>query len=100
MNKKRVSELTSKQLIALHATKVAQKTVRLVTFGRCKPFWVIHLAGRFLAAQKNSEISDTDSEPPSIKGIERKMTIIRQRLAVNTSRYKRRAQTRLLFAPP
>jgi hypothetical protein len=98
MNNKKLSQLTQRQLVALHAAKVAQKTVRIVTLGKLKPFWVIHLAGHFLSknrAEKNLEIGDTDPDPPSLRYVERKMTII----ATNTSRYKRRAQIRPKFAP-
>jgi hypothetical protein len=83
---KKTTELTQTQFLALRAARIAQQTIKIASFGRIKPLWVLPLAAHFSSKNRNKNSKTGDSEPglPS----HRWQKEIEYMIA---SRYKRRA---------
>lgn len=64
--KKHGTIITQRQYLTLRAVKVAQQTIKYLSFGRYKPLWVLHLAGRYTTKNREDNLSETsDSDPYS-----------------------------------
>jgi len=66
MKKQGPTIITSRQYLTLRATRIAQQTIKYLSFGRYKPLWVLHLAGRITTKNRENNLSETsDSDPYS-----------------------------------